>query len=184
MILYESFRSHILPLTQIDQALPLKGVILDLGCGEGVITKYLAQIKTRKIIGIDSDKKRVSAINTGNISFKVGDIRKIPIRNVDGVVTSDVLHHLSKNEQIRLLQKIFVGLRKNGVLVIKEIDTNEFVRSKLSRFWDFILYPKDKISYWDSNELTKYLKSLGFIVKKQTALRLFPGSTNLYICRK
>lgn len=184
MILYESFRSYILPLSQIDQALPLKGVILDLGCGKGVITKYLAKKKARYVIGIDSNKERVSTINTGNISFKVGDIRKTTIRNVDGIVISDVLHHLSKNEQIRLLKNIFVGLRKNGTLVIKEIDANEFIRSRLSRFWDFILYPKDKILYWDSNKLTKYLKSLGFIVKKKTALRLFPGSTNLYICRK
>ena len=182
--IYVKLRSTILPLSDIDSALPKKGTITELGCGQGVIAKYLARGKDRKILGIDANGKRIGKLKTKNLSFRVGDITAINYTPQDGFVISDVLHHLKPNDQELLLLKLYKALKKNGILVIKEIDTSEFVRSKFSRFWDYAFYPKDKISYWNSNELKKYLIGLGFNVSLKRTSRLFPGSTVLFICKK
>ena len=183
-MLYHFLRKSILPLEEIDKNLPKKGKIFDLGCGEGVISKYLAKNKKRIVIGIDSDEKRLPKQKTKNLSFKNADIRSVSLKGSSGVIISDVLHHLNLKDQKSLLKKIAEELRNEGVLVIKEIDESEFLRSRLSRLWDFILYPQDKINYWYYKELKIFLEEIHFKVKFFRPCRLFPGSTTLFICKK
>ena len=182
--LYDFLRSLILPLREIDHALPKKGQIYDLGCGEGVISKFLAKVKTREVIGIDSNKTRLQKSTLKNLNFMYRDIRTFNFKSADGVVISDVLHHLEFKDQKKVLYFVFQGLKKNGVMVVKEIDAGEFIRSKLSRFWDLVLYPNDKIYYQNSKNLRNFLNGLGFKVKIVRASRFFPGSTTLFICQK
>lgn len=181
---YNFLRFSMLPLKEIDSFLPQRGKIIELGCGEGVITKYLAQNSKRKVIGVDNDKKRLTKSNLSNLSYVFADIRNYNLEEPDGIVISDVLHHLNYDDQKKLLVKIRKSLKKNSLFVIKEIDTTEFIRSRLSRFWDFVFYPKDKIYYWDSQNLQKYLKKIGFKVEIHRPTRLFPGSTTLFVCTK
>lgn len=181
---YDVLRSAILPLSLIDRYLPKKGTIIDLGCGQGIITSYIAGNKSRLVIGVDLDTSRLGKSTAKNLKFVNANIVDYDLKKPDGIVISDVLHHLERNDQNKLLEKISKGLNKSGVFIIKEIDTREFIRSRLSRFWDFVFYPKDKIAYWDSPTLIKKLQTLGFSVKMQKASRFFPGSTNLYICTK
>ena len=119
MIFYDLSRKAILPLEEIDKNLPEEGKIFDLGCGEGVISKYLANNKTRIVIGIDSNRERLSKEKTKNLSFENADIRKASFKGSSGVVVSDVLHHLNLKDQKTLLAKIAKELKKGGVLVIK-----------------------------------------------------------------
>lgn len=182
--IYDFLRSFMLPLSEIDQAIPNSGRIIDLGCGEGVTAKYLANIKTRQVVGVDNNKKRLQHSTQKNLFFILSDIRSFNLKGADAVVISDVLHHLKFKDQKELLVKIAKNLKKGGVCIIKEIDTNEFTRSKLSRFWDFAFYPKDKIYYQNSNNLGNFLRSIGFSLKIARVSRFFPGSTTLYICQK
>lgn len=173
-----------LPLKEIDEAIPQKGKIVELGCGEGVISSYLARSKKRQILGIDLNTRRITNSRMSNLKFKVGDITNINYKPQNAYVISDVLHHIEPVKQKRLLEKISKALGKNGVLVIKEIDKDEFLRSKMSRLWDFLLYPNDKINYWSSVDLKTYLIKIGFKVCIKRPSRFFPGSTTLFICTK
>lgn len=184
MGLYDFLRRLILPLEQIDYYLPNNGTIIDLGCGQGIICKFLAKSQKRNIVGVDSNAKILPKSEIKNLKFISADVTKYPIKKAEGVILSDVLHHIDVKYQKKLLIDISKSLKSKGVLVIKEIDSEEFVRSALSRLWDFLLYPKDKISYWSSTKLRDFLGKLGFEVKVIRASRLFPGSTTLYICNK
>lgn len=182
--IYDLLRTGILPISLIDHSLPKEGTIIDLGCGQGIITSFIAQNKSRMVIGVDLDTSRLRQSNSQNLKFVNANIVAYDLRKPTGIVISDVLHHLSYKDQEKLFAKIAKSLKKGGVLVIKEIDTHEFVRSRLSRFWDFVFYPKDKIEYSDSTSLPRQLEKLGFKVKFIRACRLFPGSTTLYVCIK
>ncbi len=185
MTIVEKLKSAILPLNLIDQKIPRRGTILDLGCGEGVISRYLAQSKGRKVVGVDNNSKRLSIQQSANLKFIVADIRTWLFKKADSILISDVLHHLTKSDQNKVLAKIYSALKKHGVLVIKEIDANEFFRSRLSRFWDLLLYPSDEIHYYNSDDLKKNLESIGFQkVKIYRPLRLFPGSITVFVCKK
>jgi len=182
--IYDLLRAWILPIAQIDCCLPKEGTIIDLGCGQGIITSYIARNKSRRVIGVDLDTSRLRQSNSKNLKFVNANIVTYNLKRPNGIVISDVMHHLSYEDQDKLLSRISKSLKKGGVFVVKEIDTHEFVRSRLSRFWDFVFYPKDKISYTNSTSLPQQLNKLGFSVKVIRAGRLFPGSTTLYICTK
>lgn len=184
MNLYNLLRKVILPLEQIDYYIPKRGQIIDLGCGQGVISVYLARIPTRRVIGVDTNAKKLPNSSTKNLSFIKADINLYSTKGAKGIILSDVLHHMDINNQKKLLTKVKKLLSPKGVLVIKEIDTKEFIRSRLSRIWDYVLYPNDAIYYWSSSDLGLYLDNLGFKVKVQRTARFFPGSTTLFICKK
>ena|SRR3990167_2519329 len=181
---YDFLRKLILPLDQIDYYIPKKGTIIDLGCGQGVISKFLAKSKSRQIIGIDANAKRLPPLKFKNLKFISADITKYPIKRAQGVILSDVLHHINIKDQKKLINDISKSLKSRGILVIKEIDSGEFVRSKLSRLWDLLLYPSDKINYWQYQDLQKFLEEMGFGIKVLRPCRFFPGSTTLFICKK
>ena len=181
---YEFLRKLILPLDEIDKAIPTSGKIIDFGCGQGLIASLLAKKPNRQIIGIDANAKRLPKSSKKNLTFKKNDITTMPFEKINGAILSDVLHHLALKDQQTLLEKIFKKLNKKGVLVIKEIDTSEFLRSHLSRLWDFILYPQDKITFTNYKYLKKALIAIGFKVDIRRPSRYFPGSTTLYVCTK
>lgn len=184
MSFYDVIRSWILPLKQIDGLIPENTKVLDLGCGEGVLAAFLARQPSRQVLGVDADRTRLPKSTLKNLNFKYADITKFDFIGYEVVILSDVLHHIPKKDHINLLVKISESLNKNNLLIIKEIDTKQFFRSKFSRVWDFLLYPKDEITFYNSDNLIKTLKKLNFNVKMQYASKSFPGSTTLFICHK
>lgn len=183
-MIYDFLRTLILPLDEIDRALPNRGTIIDLGCGQGIIAKHVARNKNRTVIGVDLDAKRLEKSTLANLRFELADIRKYNLKGADAVILSDVLHHISLIDQARVLENIKKSLKKEGLLIIKEIDTAEAIRSKLSRFWDLVFYPKEKIYFQNAKVLKRKLEQLGFKVSIIRPARLFPGSTTLFIAKK
>lgn len=182
--LYEAFRSWMLPLKEMDHIIPKEGKVVELGCGEGIIAQYLARVSTREVLGVDRNQKRLPIVKQKNLQFDCADITNYKLGRVDSIVISDVLHHLPFASQNNLLKECYKALGSKGVLVIKEINTDDKVRSRLSRFWDFVFYPLEKISFSSAKVLKSKLRKIGFEVEMKKASLLFPGSTNLYICKK
>lgn len=179
-----------IPLRSIDQALPDSGVIVDLGCGEGFISSFLARNPKRTVIGIDQDQTKIMQAKLeddkfNNLNFKADNIltTKIPSHTV-GIVISDVLHHLSQKSQQDLLTRITNSLKKDAVIVIKEINRADVIRSKLSRLWDLILYPQDKINYLSTKEIDQVMNQQNFTIQHLKKHLLVPASIHLYICTK
>ncbi len=186
----EFLKRKILALPTIDAALPNTGTIADLGCGEGIASAYFAQKSTRNLLGIDLNAKKIRQAkdrthNQPNLSFAKDNIITVTFpQKLSGIVIADVLHHLSLKQQRQLLQNCYRNLKGGGVLVIKEINQEDMIRSTLSRLWDFIFYPQDKINYYTKTKLMRELKNLHFSVTHQQVDRLLPASVNVYIATK
>ncbi len=179
-------KSLILPLKAIDAALPRSGLIYDLGCGEGVASFYLAQAAPqRQVIGVDINLKKIRrARQLPNLSFRNTTLTQVNLTQARGCLLSDVLHHLSPSTQRQFLLKSSHQLQSGAVCVIKEINRDDMIRSRLSRLWDWLFYPQDKIHYWSVPKLIATMTQLGFQVTFTPALSWFPGSTNLFVCTK
>lgn len=177
----------IVPFEKIESLVPKKGVIVDLGCGEGVMACLLAiSSPKRKVIGIDinSDKIELAkSLNRSlpNVSFKKQSaLEELP--RTSAFILSDFLHHLPKKDHSLLFKSMKSKLENNGVILIKEIDTEDKIRAKVSRLFDLLFYPNDKINFLSSIDLKKNLIDLGFNVKIIKLKKWFPGSTTLFVC--
>ncbi len=104
--------------------------IVDVGCGTGDFTRYLATLSKAKtrIVGIDSNEKGIAAAiaDTKNdklstmISYKVGDAYKIPLDNeyADLTCCRTLLMHL--NEPLKAVKEMARVTKVRGSVVAVE----------------------------------------------------------------
>ena len=94
--------------------------VLDIGCGAGQITNYLTQ-RGIGAIGIDFSEEllKIAKQNFPNSKFILADICDYEQKEqVDGIITKDVLFHLSDENLIQVLHKFRRMLKPNGNLCI------------------------------------------------------------------
>ena len=189
MDLVGSLRSLMLPVEFISENLPSKGQVYEIGSGHGSLAAQLAKlVPDRKVVALDKHLQRIEKaseiFNLSNLKFCYGDALKFSYDKMDGIVMSDFLHHLSFELQISLIQVLSTKIKKGGVMIIKEIDKDDGVRTVLSRIWDLVLYPRDKISYRTKGDWVELMEAFGFSVKSTRQVPWFPGSTFVFKCVK
>lgn len=103
------------------QNLPKGSVVLDVGCGNGVISRSLGELGY-SVLGIDvSDKaiEKANQVNTyPNVSFKVISAEQLVAegKKYDAVICSEVLEHLNKPEL--LLKTLYESMSDKGFLIV------------------------------------------------------------------
>ena len=96
-------------------------LILDIGCGNGIISKAIAEAGFQ-VIAIDSSDKTIETAQRENshpnIQYKIvraGELRAEPSK-YSAIICSEVLEHL--HEPASLLQIIHKSLKDDGILVV------------------------------------------------------------------
>ena len=95
--------------------------VLDIGCGNGIISRYLGS-KGFQVLGVDVDQKAIEYANAhnsfSNVQFKVKDVEALTVEGVeyDAIICSEVLEHLEQPS--KLLQVLSKILKPEGVLVV------------------------------------------------------------------
>jgi 1-acyl-sn-glycerol-3-phosphate acyltransferase len=124
--------------------LPMKGHILDLGCGYGFMS-YMLHFAgpERQITGVDYDEEKIATANhcfskTERIHFEHCDILDYSFGEYEGIVISDVLHYLPPAEQMQVIEKCIQSLRPGGVLLIRDGDTEKGNKHKTTRLTEFL----------------------------------------------
>jgi len=103
-----------------------KKKILDVGCGEGFGTSFIAGINQhQKFLGVDRIQDNIDDANLRissfykNINFKVADIFKMPkLSKFDGIYSLDMLEHINKNKENQYLKNIKNLMTKDGVFIV------------------------------------------------------------------
>ncbi len=190
--LWEKFLSNFKfweePYEVVDRMLPKKGVITELGCGEGLMSNYLAISEPkRKVIGYEIVPERLELAKKGikNTEYYVGDIIDIPYPKSNALILFHVLHHLtSKKAQEKVLKKAKKALKKGGKLVIVDVHVKPTIKFVAAWFADHFLVPwvfekrfYTRAYFRKEEDWIKLLKKLEFKVKttEETVGRPFPN---------
>lgn len=106
--------------------------ILDIGCGYGYLSFYLHyKNEERLITGIDYDEEKIriaqnSYNKTANLQFVFQDVMAAELNNCDVIFLNDILHYLTAEKQLILLDRCASALNANGILFIRDgITDNE-----------------------------------------------------------
>lgn len=123
--------------------LPLKGTILDLGCGYGFLC-YMLQFLSRErtIIGVDYDEEKIETANygylkTSRLQFHYADVTQFALEKYDAIIISDVLHYLKPEAQEGLLKRCFEALNPGGKLIIRDGNSDLKERHKGTQLTEF-----------------------------------------------
>lgn len=89
--------------------------VLDLGCGDGVLTRKLADMGCR-VIGVDSSAAQVEAARRLGLEAQVMNAEELPYRDeFDAVFSNAVLHWIRRADA--MLQGVYRSLRAGGRFV-------------------------------------------------------------------
>ncbi len=168
--IYFKLRPLILPISDIVSFIPEKANILDLGCGKGLLLSHLNYFKT--YTGVDLNIPINS--NSINISFVKSDCNKYLNRNLshfDTFLLIDLLHHINPSEQFPFVKKLLDGMKKDDILIIKDIHPKNIVTKFWNIFHDLII-SKQFVNYFDFNNLEKNMPK-NITVLKNCYKRIF-----------
>lgn len=162
-------------LSVMDLLLTDSGRILDVGCGFGLFAAYFGQTQPRRrIVGVDPDARRVEiarhvaeSLGLRDHAFVVGDVRSAPLEGpFDAAYVLDVMHHLPRDDQRRVLDRLRGLLVKGGMLLVKDITTEP--RSGLLFTWALdraMVGSREPLSYRHHREWGEMLREVGFHVR-------------------
>jgi len=126
------------------ELLPLRGRILDIGCGYGFMS-YLLQFAgpERELLGYDYDEGKIAVASrcfshSDKIHFIHTDIGEMRISQADAIILSDVLHYLDPEKQESLLRQSMNAIRPGGVLIIRDGDRDLEKRHEVTRMTEFL----------------------------------------------
>ena len=160
-------KASLVPLAIFIDKLPLDGVILDLGCGEGILANLVAEIRPGcTIVGIDRNGARVDIAKknaSSNASFVEGDIFELSddYRDVAAVILNDVVHHQDYGRHQILIADALRRILPGGLLILKEVDQLDRADVGMTSFFDSRLYPNDPLCFRAKNEWEDLLSRLG-----------------------
>lgn len=94
--------------------------ILDLGCGDGILTRELSElVPNGRVIGIDSSKGMIETAKKStaeNLSFVLMDINRLDFENEFDVIFSNAALHWVKDHG-KLLKNCYSALKNGGMIL-------------------------------------------------------------------
>jgi SAM-dependent methyltransferase len=133
--------------------------ILDLGCGQALLTAWLraaarvfdrghwpeawpAAPRPLSTRGIELKARDVARAHTAlgaDTDVVTGDIRSIEFGAADAVVVLDVLHYMARDAQRAVLERVRRALPANGLLLLRVCDTRAGLRYHVTQWVDKIV---------------------------------------------
>jgi SAM-dependent methyltransferase len=172
--MFANARLLIAPLDALQaEAAPVSGTMLSLGCGVGVVERFLVETNPAlEIEGVDLDAHKVDAIHKTQLfsprfSLRQGDVTALdePPR-FDAVLACDVLHHLSPAQHATVAEAIRRALKPGGVCIVKDLDVAPQWKYEWNRVHDRIVAGPEPITCRAPDEMAKMFIDAGLIAER------------------
>jgi 2-polyprenyl-3-methyl-5-hydroxy-6-metoxy-1,4-benzoquinol methylase len=140
-------------------------LVLDVGCGSGLKSKYFVQ-KGLRVVGIDISEKMIEISKREvptEIFYALGleDINKLDYF-FDAIFMQAVLLHIPKKEAVAKLREIITKLKPGGYLYIAVKEARDkSIEEEIKTENDYGYEYKRFFSYFTQAEIEKYILDLG-----------------------
>ena len=163
--IYFKLRPLILPINDILSFIPKSANILDLGCGKGLLLENLKYYTSYTGVDLNVPELDVNMPNINFIKCDCMDYINRKLEDYDTFLLIDLLHHIKPNQQLIFVKKLLNQMKRNDILIIKDIYPKNIVTKFWNAFHDFII-SKQLINYFDFNEFFKTISNNSIILNK------------------
>ena len=148
-------------------------ILVDLGCGNGNTSMQIESYEKIYCVDISQNMLDIAKnkLNNHNIIFVKNDLLGFfddfkSDKKIDTVISTYAIHHLTQDEKHILFEKIFNFLPKDGKIVFGDLmfKNKEYENEMKNKYPDLIDDFDDEF-YWDIDEESKKLESIGFKIE-------------------
>ncbi len=152
-------------------------ILLDLCCGNGLITKELAG-RCHRVVGVDFSQPLIEIANSdhrpSNVTYfrmdvlDVGDLRKFVAEPFTKVAMVRGLQYFDKRDLVTLLRNITSLLSDSGIILLAEVPDRDrkgvfynTMRRRLRGTWERMTGRDQLGTWWDAPSIERTCDSLG-----------------------
>lgn len=162
----------------IRRAVPSNDPLVDIGCGDGLITTEVAcALPGVTVHGIELDPEGVIAarqttrdLGITNVSFKQGDVSDIEFQSAGGALLLDILEHLP--DESKVIESLGRAVRPGGTVLVST-PTPNYPRFFGRRFHEAVGHVRPGYS---ADQIAALLEPAGFVVDDVTYYTKLPSS--------
>ena len=142
----------------------LSAPILDLGCGEGDLLRYLSSLGYRHAVGVDRDEKSVTALDgLPGVTVKVAEANAGSLEHRCGgwamIVAKQMIYYFDRREAPALIAGLARELEPEGFLIV-EVFNGALLSSRFTELKDPAI-----LTAYTENGLKRLLEDNGFVVE-------------------
>ena len=185
------------PFPAVAAVLPQSGSILEVGCGHGLLSLYLAlESPDRRVTGVDVDGGKLGAARAAaaraalTVGFEAVEGGALPDGPWDGIAIVDVLYLLGADDQRALLRSCAERLAPGGVLAVKEMSPVPRWKAR----WNVVqetasvkllgITAGEELTFLPPVELASAMAAGGLEVRERPLHRRYPHPHHLLVGRK
>ena len=163
-------------------AVPPGGRVLDVGCGEGMLTRELAS-HSRSVLGVDLDAPSIDLARVTttepNVEYLCADVLRYPFEpaSFDAVVSVATLHHLGTEAGLLRLRDL---VRSGGVIAVVGLASSELpgdLPREIAAAIATRVYRLMRGGYWEHSAPKLWKSPDSYHEVQRIAQRCIPGAT-------
>jgi ubiquinone/menaquinone biosynthesis C-methylase UbiE len=163
------------------------GIVCDVGCGPGHVTRFLAE-RYSDVTGLDlsSAMIEIARKKAPGLTFEVGSMMDLPVADAGwaGIVSLYSIIHLTTEDRASAWREFARAVRPGGWLMVAfHIDSPEFQSGAVNHLTSWFGQTVELDGYFlDPDEVADELSAAGFTVKAR--LERQPGTVGEYPSRR
>lgn len=142
--------------------------VLDIGCGDGKLLRYLARERDATVTGIEVSQNAVDLAAAQGVAVMLQDVTQDDFQlaeQYDYIIMTDVLEHLRNAEEVvsklkgRFRKSLVVNLPNSGFIV----DRARLLFGRFPRQWS--THPSEHLRFWTLSDFVFWCRQMGLEIE-------------------
>ncbi len=136
------------PLWEVERRVPESGRVLEVGCGRGLLSAFLASASPgREVLGVDIDPAKIVVADLvaprvrergARLEFGSCTRSTLPEGPFDVVVFAEMLFLIEPEQRRELILRVIDRLAPGATVIVKEVDKTPGWKDKVNRFGTWV----------------------------------------------